>query len=186
MPGTEGNQGQQGNGEQGQQGQGQGEGGTPETWEAVLEGLPEDARSLYESHTQGLRSALESERGQRRDLARQLREATEALEEGSDARTQLESLTQAAEAAEQRVAFYEEAAGQGVKNFKLAWLAAQESDAFDRRGNVQWERLQEEFPELFQAKQQSAPGNAGAGTNQAPGGGADMNAIIRRGAGRRV
>jgi hypothetical protein len=181
MPGNEGNQGEQGQGEQGQ-----GEGGTPATWETVLEGLPEDARALYEGHTQGLRSALESEREQRKNLARQLREATEALEEGSDARTQLETLTQTAEAAEQRAAFYEEAAGQGVKNFRLAWLAAQEIDAFDRRGNVQWESLKEAFPELFQVKQGSAPGNAGAGTQQAPSGGSDMNTIIRRGAGRRV
>ena len=67
-------------GAQGQQG------GTPATFEAWLAGQADEAKSLYEAHTQGLRSALETERQQRKDLAHQLREATKGLQEGSAVR----------------------------------------------------------------------------------------------------
>ena len=139
-------------------------GGTPQTWDQVVEALPEGQRALYEQHTQGLRSALQSEREQRQDLAKQLREATQQLEEGSQARQQLEQLTGQAEAASRRAAFFEEAARTetGCSNPRLAWLAAQELDAFDRRGNVDWEALRKQFPELFGKQTQTPPGNAGS------------------------
>ena len=160
------------------------QGNETRTWEAVLEGLPEDVRALYDEHIQGLRSALDAERGQRRDLARQLREATQGLEEGSQARDALESVTARLEAAEQRAAFFEEAARPeiGCTNPRLAYLAAQEIEAFDRRGNPNWDVLKKQFPELFR-KTKTPSANAGSGADQTPKGG-DMNAFIRRSAGR--
>jgi len=125
-----------GNGGQGGQGN-QGNGGTP-TWEQVLAGLTEEQRSLYETHTQGLRGALQSERQQRQDLARDLRQATQQLQEGSDARQRLEELTGQLDAANRRAEFLADAVRPeiGCTNPALAWLAAQELDAFDRRGNA--------------------------------------------------
>lgn len=157
-------------------------GGTP-TWEQVVEALPEEQRALYNTHTQGLRSALQSERDQRSDLARQLREATQQLEQGSAARTQLEQMTAQLDQANRRAEFAEAAVRPeiGCTNVRLAWLAATEIDAFDRGGSVNWAKLKEQFPELF-AKQGPPPGNAGAGNNTPPQT-TGMTQIIRRAAG---
>ena len=158
-------------------------GETLPTWEAILETLPDDHKALYEQHTQGLQSALRTERQQRQDLAKQLREASGQLEAGSKARQDLEALQAQFEDAQRRADFATEAGGQGVSNVKLAYLAAQEFDLFDRRGNVQWDELRKAAPELFR-QSQPARGNAGAGTAAPPSPAQDMNAFIRRAAGR--
>jgi hypothetical protein len=161
----------------------QGNGETPPTWESILSGLPDDARALYEQHTQGLQSALKDERRQRQELAKQLRDATGQLEAGSKARQDLEALQVQLEDAQRRADFATEAGGHGVANVRLAYLAAQEFDLFDRRGNVQWDELKRAAPELFQ-QPQPARGNAGSGTQAPPTPAGDMNAYIRRMAGR--
>lgn len=188
MAGANEDQGQQA-GQQPQQGQPAGQqsqqpgdqGGT--SWEQVLATLPEEQRGLYEQHTQGLRSALQSERTQRGDLARQLREATAGMEEGSAARTQLEQVGAQLEDANRRADFAMDAGQHGVVNARLAYLAAVEVEAFDRRGNVNWERLREQFPELFRTNQVPA-GNAGNGTGTPPPAAGGMNAFIRQQAGK--
>ena len=157
---------------------------TPQpTWDSILQGLPEEAQAVYNQHTQGLQSALKAERQQRQDLAKQLREASSQLEAGSKARTDLEALQVQFEDAQRRADFATEASGQGVANVRLAYLAAQEFDLFDRRGNVQWDELRKAAPELF-AQPAPARGNAGSGTAAPPQPGQDMNAYIRKMAGR--
>ena len=184
MPENNGQQNNQQNDQQGNQGAG---GETPAaTWETVLAALPEEQQGLYNQHVQGLRTALQSERDQHQDLARQLREATQRLEEGSETRQQLEQLTGQIEVANQRADFFEQATQPeiGCSSPRLAWLAAQEVEAFDRRGNVNWAVLKEQFPELFgQATKKQPPGNAGSGTSTPPAA-QGMNAFIRRQAGR--
>jgi hypothetical protein len=157
--------------------------GEPQTWEAILEGLPEEAKGLYEQHTHGLKSALDAERQQRKDLAKQLQDASGQLEAGSKARTDLEALQARLEETERRADFATEASGHGVNNIRLAYLAAQEFETFDRRGNVQWDALKEAAPELFN-QPQPARGNAGAGTTAPPQRGPDIDALIRAAAGR--
>lgn len=170
----------QGTGGQGNEGTGE----TAATWDTFLQSQSDEVRGLFDGHVSGLKSALASERDQHKDLARELREATEKLDKDSDARKELEALGGRLEVAEQRAAFYEDAAKPeiGCANAKLAWLAAQEIEAFDRRGNVNWDSLKKEFPELFQV---GGKGNAGSGTE---GGGtldgSNMNARIRHAAGR--
>ena len=161
----------------------QGNGETPPTWDSILEGLPEEAKGAYEQHTQGLQSALRAERQQRQDLAKQLREASSQLEAGSKARQDLEALQAQFEDAQRRADFATEAGSHAVSNVKLAYLAAQEFDLFDRRGNVQWDELRNQAPELF-TQPQPARGNAGSGTSAPPSQAQDMNAHIRRMAGR--
>jgi len=158
-------------------------GETQATWEAILETLPEETRALYESHTQGLRSALESERRAHKDLAGQLREASQQAEAGSKLKTQLEQLENQLEEQTRKADFATEATGQGVANVRLAYLAAQEFDVIDRRGIIDWKKLQTAAPELFR-QSQPARGNAGAGTAAPPTPAQDMNAFIRRAAGR--
>jgi len=162
---------------------------TPETWETWLAGQEDAVRSavtpLYEAHTQGLRSALETERQQRKDLAKKLAEATQQMEAGSQARTQLEQVSAQLTEAQRRAEFYDDAARPevGCANPRLAYLAAVESQAFDSLGNPDWKVLKERFPELFRVVPQRAPAiNAGAG-NQAPKP-FDMNTALRQAAGR--
>lgn len=157
--------------------------GEPPTWEAILEGLPEESKTLYDQHTQGLKHALDAERLQRKDLTAQLREATGQLEAGSKIKADLEALQGKLEETERRADFATEASGQGVNNVRLAYLAAQEFETFDRRGNVQWDQLKKAAPELF-AQSAPARGNAGSGTQTPPTPAQDMNAYIRRMAGR--
>lgn len=185
MPPENNEGGQTQNGNAGGQTQSPGaDGGTPPTWETTLETLTEEQRGLFDAHVQGLRGALDSERQQRRDFERQLREATGQLEEGSELRTQLEEMTARLDEAERRADFASEAGRQGVTNVHLAWLAARDAELFDRRGNTDWAALRERCPELFSDRQQQrAAGNAGAGTNTPPAP-TDMNTAIRRAAGR--
>ena len=87
--------GQQEQGQQQTQQQTQQEGGqqTPASFETWLAGQPEDVKRLASEHTTGLKSALASEREQRKQLATQLRDATGKLEKGSDAARTLEEIS---------------------------------------------------------------------------------------------
>lgn len=158
----------------------------PLTYDTWHEALTDDVKSLLDTHVTGLKTALTSERDQRKTLATELRDATAKLEEGSDARKALETMTGKFEALEQRAQFYEDAGKPeiGCPSPKLAYLAAKEGDFFDGRGNVNWTKLKENYPELF-VKPKLAPADAGAGVGQtasAKAGG--MNAYIRAAAGR--
>ena len=160
------------------------QGGETPTFESWIEGQDEQVRGLIDGHVDGLRSALKSEREQRRDFEKQLRDTAKQLEEGSDARQKLEGIAGELDAAEQRAEFYEAAHGAGVANLRLAWLAVQQDDSLrDRRGQVNMVRLKEQYPELFPSPKASA-GNAGAGTQTPPQAAAGMNQFIRRASGR--
>jgi len=171
------------------QAQGQQQSETPAvTFDAWLGAQDEATRKLYDEHTRGLKTALQSERDARKaesaKLSKDLRDAGRKLEEGSDARKALEDVTSKLEAAEARAAFYEEANKPEVhcSNARLAFIAAQETGAIDAKGRIAWELLKTQFPELFQRK--VPPASAGAGTNEQPRPHGGMNAFIRTGAGR--
>ncbi len=61
----------------------------PASFEAFLESQPPEIKALYETHTKGLKSALEAERAQNRELAKQAREAASKAEAGSEAQKAL-------------------------------------------------------------------------------------------------
>ncbi len=154
----------------------------PATWETWLAAQPDDVKALYEQHTSGLRSALQSERDGRADLAKQLKALSKSAKEGSNEKQALEEITGRLEAAESQTAFYEDAIAQGVGNLRLAWIAAQ-SGEYLQRGKVNWAALKADYPELFKSPS-SPPGNAGTGTGALPPAGKSMNEFIRRAAGR--
>jgi hypothetical protein len=167
--------------------QGQAQAGSLQ-WDTWIGEQPEQVQVLIDGHTKGLKSALESERRQRSDLAKQLREAVKASEAGSEMRKTLESMTTKVEQAELRARFYEEGVKPdiGCTNPRLAMLAAQELDAIDSKGRILWETIKQHFPEMFRPPQRAPQGNAGAGTGAPPPAAAsnNMNAYIRRAAGR--
>lgn len=150
----------------------------------MLKTLPENVQQLYAEDVKGLKTALNTEREQRKELAGQLADAAKKLAAGSDERKALEAISGKLEAAEQRAQFYEEALKPEVKcrNPKLAYLAAQTMDAFDNRGNINWDVLKREYPELFGTKIPDS--GAGQGGNQNPPSGKNMNTFIRKAAGR--
>lgn len=173
MSGAQGDQG-------GQQGDGQGETPTFESWLAQQD---ETIRGLLDGHVKGLKSALESERSQRGDLARQLREVTAKAEKGSELEKTLTDMTARVDAAEGRAAFYEEAGRPevGCANSKAAFALAQAEGLFDTRGNVDWAALKTTAPELFRVK--APEGNADGGTSNPPPGKTSMDDLIRARAG---
>lgn len=187
-PENDGNASGQGAGGQGAGGQGAGDqgagdqGGGTLNWEGVLAGLPEAAQGLFAAHVQGLKGALDSERGQRKDLAKQLQDATAKLEKGSETRDVLEKMSAALERATRQADFVTAAVGQGVRDVRLAWLAAVELDAFNRNGEPDFVALRATHPALFEKV--VTKGNAGAGTGGDGPTGGGMNAFIRAGAGR--
>lgn len=155
----------------------QGETSVASTWDEYLESLPENLRTMYDAHTQGLRTALVSERDQRKEMDKQLRDAIAGADEGSKLKTAMEGLQKQLEQAELRAEFAEESIKQNITNPSLAWLAVQQHDMFDRKGNVDWAALKERFPELFKVSLPNA--NAGSGTNTANVPQGDMNKLIR-------
>jgi hypothetical protein len=147
---------------------------------------PDDVKAGLEQRTSGLTSALKSERESRKEQEKQLRDAAAAAEKGSEAQKQLTVMADKMAAADQRADFMEAAHAAGVKNLKLAYTVAREDEMFDRRGNVNFEAMKADYPELFGSSTAPASGNAGAGTTSqpAPGGKhAAANDAIRRAAG---
>ncbi|MCU0503883.1 MAG: hypothetical protein MUC51_19355 [Anaerolineae bacterium] len=158
--------------------------GTLIAFEEWLKGQDESIRTAYESHTRGLKSALDSERTQRNDLARQLKEASKGIEKGSDLERSLADLSGKLELAERRATFAEQATRPeiGCVNVKAAWALASTDGLFDSRGNPNWDAIKSAAPELFGAP--PVRGNAGVGTGVKPPPAQGMNQFIRQAAGR--
>ena len=169
------------------EGNGAGEGGTPnpgntQTWDKVYEGLDESSKKLFDDHTTGLKSALESEREQRKNYEKQIAELKSKAEKGSEMEKSLADIEAKLAESNLRAEFAEEGAKLGVNNLKLAFLAAKEGEFIDGRGRINWEGLKKEHPQLFGEKPKQG-GDAGSGTGTpAPAG--DMNQAIRNAAGR--
>ena len=142
----------------------------------------EGTRTLVSAHLAGLKGALESERTERRQLAKQLRDLSAKAEEGSELRSQLDKLTRDMEAVSRRAAFYE-AAPADLTNVRLAFAAAAELGALGADGKADWAKLRELAPELFR-RQTPPQGNAGSGAAQMGRADRSMNAYIRTALGR--
>lgn len=153
-------------------------------FEGWLKDQPDEVKTLLDSHTSGLKSALKSEREARSKAEKDLRELAGKAEKGSEAEQKLIEMADQMAENDRRAEFYEEAHRAGVTNLKLAYILAVQEERFDKRGRVDFAALKEEYPEIFGMKK-VANGNAGNGTgdDKKPGAG-DMNAWIRKAAGR--
>lgn len=145
---------------------------------------PANVKSAFERKTTGLHSALSAERDQRKDLAKQLRDATAQAEAGSALKKQLEEISSKHELAERKAAFYEEAGRPeiGCANPKAAFLVASAENLFKRSGEPDWAAIKQAAPELFARK--TPTGNAGNGQGNQPAAKSSMNTFIRQSAGR--
>lgn len=156
---------------------------TPPTFEAWLESQEETVKGLYAEHTKGLKGALETERGQRKGLEKELRELVKKADAGSEAAQELTKLADRLASEEQRASFYEVAHAGGISNLKLAWVAAQQGDYFNKRGEFDLATFRKDYPELFKAPP-APPANAGSGTRGEQPAAAGMNDFIRGARGR--
>jgi hypothetical protein len=156
------------------------------TFESWLEEQDETVQGLYESHTQGLRTALDTERSNRKKLEKQLRELAAKAEKGSENETQLNQMADRLAETERQNTFFDAAHAAGVRNLKLAWLAASEAGLVRKDGQADFAALKEQFPELFEAGPPRPSGNPGDGTRTPPAGNDDFSNAIRRAAGRQV
>lgn len=148
----------------------------PVNFDEWYKARPENERSLIDSHVSGLKSALDSERESAKTLRKQLKEIAATAE--GDAKKQIEKINADLEATASKAAFYEAAHGAGVKNLKLAYIAAKDLQLIRSDGTCDMEKLKAECPELF-AMKTTVDAGAGKGTGTPTGGGVSMNEWIR-------
>lgn len=165
---------------------GQQQANQPESFDKWIAAQPDGIKDLFDDHVDGLKSALEDERRERKGLAARLKELGKQADVGSELQKQLESLTGQMTEADTKASFYEGAHEAGVKNLRLAWIAAKEYDLINK-GKVDFVQLKQLAPELFGVAKAAPPaGNAGNGAGQAGIQQPDMNRAIRAMAGRSV
>lgn len=159
---------------------------SPFDYDAWFGEQPDHVRSGLDAHTSALKNALESERSQRKEFSKQLRDLTAKAEKGSEAEKTLGEMSARLEQAEQRAAFYEEAGRAEIacSNPKAAFLVASAEGLFTKRGDPDWPAIKAAAPELFGRKTVPA-GNAGSGNGSPPAPGGSMNDFIRAASGRR-
>lgn len=155
-----------------------------ETFETWLEKQDDTVKDLYSAHTTGLRSALDSERAASKAAQAQLRELAKKAEKGSELETALNQQIEKLSALEKQSAFQDKAHAAGVRNLKLAYLAAAQAGLVGEKGECDFAKLRTEYPELFASAPAPAPANAGNGTGGATPGKVDMNQAIRQALGR--
>lgn len=137
------------------------------TFESWLAEQDDTVKNLYTAHTSGLKSALESERTAARDAQRQLRELAKKVEKGSELETALTQQADKLSTLEKQANFQDKAHAAGVRNLKLAFIAANQAGLVDDKGGCDFAQLRTEYPELFLSP--PPKGNGGEGTgNPAP------------------
>lgn len=153
------------------------------TFDEWYNGLDAPHKGLVDNRLQALESALNTERQNRTDLSKRIRDLAAKADKGSELEKQLNEASTRLEAAERRAAFAEDAIKPeiGCTNVKAAFALAQAEDLFDRHGRPDWNALKATAPELFR-RPSGGSADGGAGTNQGPK--LDMNTLIRRAAGR--
>ena len=169
--------------DQGQDGQGQGDQDQQDTidfsaWMADQEPKVQQAFEGYES---GLRNTVAATREDNKSLKEALKTASASAD--GELKTQLDALSGKLEEREREVAFIDQAVEQGVEKPRALWVLAKAAEAFDRYGKPDWQHLRSEYPMMFRTA--PAPrGNAGSGAGTRPGGGPDMESMLRKAAGR--
>lgn len=157
---------------------------TPPTFETWYNGLDATSRDLVDGNVKGLKGALATERDARTKAEDDLRGVAGKLEKGSEAQKEVLRLADDVAENTKKADFYEDAHEAGVSNLKLAFYIATNEGLFDKRGNVNFEGLKKDYPELFGKSSRGSSANAGEGGagNLTPE--PTMTGWIRREAGR--
>lgn len=142
----------------------------------------ETARSLYDQQIEGLRNTVQATRQERDSLKAEIRDLMKTAEKGSEAEKSLQDALDRLDKAEQKNTFLEQAPQAKCNNATAAYKIAVVDNLFKRDGSPDWDAIKREAPELFGALKTNI--GAGNGTDTPPEPTADMNAFIRRSAGR--
>lgn len=153
-------------------------GGMPEaenvTFDAWLSGQSDEIKTRFAEGTQGLQSALKSERDNTKALSKQLKELQGVAEKGSEMEKQLTALQEKLTESERYASFMDRANGAGCSNAKAAYkLAKADNDLWRKDGSPDWEAIKETAPEFF--RKPTAGGSAGSGTSTDPNAGSKMH-----------
>ena len=156
----------------------QGERGqTPQSWDSYVASLPAEARALYDGHIQGLTNTVKATRGERDALAERVKAITATLgQDPAEVKRKLDELQGELEKAGRRATFVEQAvsAEVGCRNPGVAYMVAEASGLFNRKGEPDWTAIKAAAPELFGPV--AAPGRAGTGTGAPPAG--DRKSVV--------
>lgn len=157
---------------------------TPPTFESWLAGQDETTKGLLDGHTKGLKSALDTERTERTNLATQIKALQAKAEKGSELEKSLIDLQSQLSIAQRRAEFAEEASKPeiGCLNPKLAWLVAEQGALFNSKGIPDWVAIKSQAPELFR---KATTGSVNGGDGNTNTNAFNMNDRIRRAAGMR-
>lgn len=154
------------------------------TFDGWYKTLAADVQGMVDDHVDGLRSALNTERNERKGLEKRLKEIQKQADEGGDVKAQLQQLNDEMSVTAAKAAFFEAAHAADVKNLRLAWLAANDADLVDKKtGAVDFAELRKVAPELFVTKV-PPPANAGNGAQQSGVTKPGMNDFLRAATGR--
>ena len=156
----------------------------PVTFEDWYETLEPERQEVLDAHIDGLKSALKSERDERKAVERQLRDLAKQADEGSELRAQLDRMATEAQTATAKAEFFQAGHAANVKNLRLAWLAATDAGLVDAKtGECDFGKLKQVAPELF-AQKPTTSNNAGNGAGQTGAAQPSMNDWLRQAAGR--
>ena len=154
-----------------------------ENFEQWLEAHADDtARSLYDSHIEGLRNSVQATRQERDTLKSEIKDLMKTAEKGSQSEKALQDALDRLERAEKKNSFLEQAPQAQCNNPTAAYKIAVADNLFKRDGSPDWDSIKKEAPQLFGATTTNI--GAGNGTDRQPEQPADMNSFIRRSAGR--
>lgn len=122
-----------------------------ETFDVLLAKMEPSVQAAFAAHTQGLRSALEAERNQRKETEAQLRTLAKTAEAANE--TKLTELANKLAEATRRASFLEAATASGVRpeRIKAAQALAQTEGWIAEDGAADWDKLKGTYPELFAA-----------------------------------
>lgn len=162
-------------------------GETPLTWDGWLAQQPDNIKALVSEHTNGLKTALQSERGTRGNLERQLNDLKRQLTGNDDAQKEVTRIQAQLAEENTRADFYEAVGAAGATNLKRVWTLAKADGLIDDKGRFKLDDVKSAYPEYFTPAKPVVPvGNAGSGTQQpapALSGNAAVNNWIRSAAG---
>jgi len=164
-------------------------GETPADLDAWLATLTDEQRDVasklvaakFDTDTKGLKSALESERTQRKTIEGKLRDAAKAAEAGSEAQQSLTKMADDVAEADRKIGFYQAAHAAGVDDLELAYYAATKGEFFTRQGAPDLDGLKNAHPALFKMPAARPPQvSAGAGVGTPPSPVSDFNTNFRK------
>lgn len=168
-------------------GEGEGDEDAPDVDELVYDNWlgkqPVEVQELITRQQKALRAALVDEREQRKAQKQQLTALTRKLEGNTAATRELDQLKANLKESNRRAKFYE-SAPTDLTNPRLAYAAAQLNSLLGDTGDVDWDEMRGNMPELFR-KVQVPKADAGSGSKQ-DGASTEksMNSFIRAALGR--